>query len=167
KQIVISIRTLAYLAHPADIRKQFFPMPVFIIIGNFNPGYMHTCEGSHKQVMLPAGVSVPGIKKQPAGADGGYPIMYRLLHAGLLGEVGDDGTIVVYSISDNRPAVIPAFLDDVQFVTAPWPVLRRINDVIYAIIDQALYVTVSIRPDAVLSVRMTCKRIILWDTAVV
>src|SRR5262244_578405 len=80
-------------------------------------------QRADEQVAAPGRQQTAGVERHPGRRDRGHPVLERLLHALLVRALVDPGAVVVDAVADHWPAVVLAFLDDVDLVAAARPVL--------------------------------------------
>src|SRR5215208_4102839 len=80
-------------------------------------------QGADEQATLPFREQLARVERHAGGRDRRHPVFNRLLHAGLLRARVNFGAAVVDAVTDHRPAVILAFVDDVDLVAAARTVL--------------------------------------------
>src|SRR5262249_7294341 len=77
-------------------------------------------QAAYEHVVLPGGNLVSSIEGQSGGRDGRYPEHYRWFHIVLIRLLSDARTQIKPAKTHDRPAIILARLEDIDFIAAVW-----------------------------------------------
>src|SRR5687767_29633 len=105
---------------------------------------MLKCQRTNQKIVFPAGIFITGNFGKTTWRNRRHPVRNRLLHTFLARLVCDGSTIIIYTVGDHRPTIIPALLYLVQFISSSRTVLVIPKGLRFLVIDQSLRITMSI-----------------------
>src|SRR5215468_8060401 len=133
---------------------------------DFEPDQKLADQRADEQVAAPGRQQIAGVERHPGRRDRGHPVLERLLHALLVRALVDPGAVVVDAVADHRPAVVLAFLDDVDLVATARPVLVLPQLPGHGVEREPLGIAMAVAPDLGLGGRPADEGIVRRDRAI-
>jgi len=125
------------IAHAADAFEEYFLVRHLFAVNNEAQQLLRS-QRAQEEIVFPLREAIAGIESKRAGGDGRNPVSDRLIHALQGGVIADRCSIVVHAVTDNWPAVIVAWAEDIDFIAA-YLLLRHGRGAQPANIRQRLY----------------------------
>src|SRR5580700_3219353 len=108
-----------------------------------DPAQMLKRQRPNKKIAPPRWKLITAIHRESRRCDRRRPIDHRLLEPRALRIRRNIGAGIVHTVSDQRPAIVPARDDDVEFIAAARTMLCLVKPPALFIEDQALLVAMA------------------------